>query len=62
MQWVIRPMAEDHHDYRGYAGRVAGGVWRAGDEVVVLPSGLRSRVAKVDTALGPLEEALPGHR
>jgi sulfate adenylyltransferase large subunit len=56
VQWVIRPMADEHHDYRGYAGRVAGGVWRAGDEVVVLPSGLRSRVAAVDGA----EEALPG--
>ena len=42
VQWVIRPMADEHHDYRGYAGQVAGGVWRAGDEVVVLPSGLRS--------------------
>ena len=40
VQWVIRPMADEHHDYRGYAGQVAGGVWRAGDEVVVLPSGL----------------------
>ena len=39
VQWVIRPMADEHHDYRGYAGQVAGGVWRAGDEVVVLPSG-----------------------
>ena len=39
VQWVIRPMADEHHDYRGYAGQVAGGVWRAGDEVVVLPVG-----------------------
>jgi len=60
VQWVIRPMADEHHDYRGYAGRVAGGVWRAGDEVVVLPSGARSRVAAVDTALGEVDEALPG--
>jgi bifunctional enzyme CysN/CysC len=60
VQWVIRPMTDSHHDYRGYAGRVAGGVWRAGDEVVVLPSGLRSRVAAVDTALGEIDEALPG--
>jgi sulfate adenylyltransferase large subunit len=48
VQWVIRPMTEEHHDYRGYAGQVAGGVWRAGDDVVVLPSGLRSRVARID--------------
>ncbi|MGZ4339456.1 MAG: sulfate adenylyltransferase subunit 1 [Gaiellaceae bacterium] len=60
VQWVVRPMADDHHDYRGYAGQVAGGTWRAGDEVVVLPSGLRSTVAVVDTADGPVDEAIPG--
>jgi sulfate adenylyltransferase large subunit len=60
VQWVVRPMADEHHDYRGYAGQVASGTWRAGDEVVVLPSGLRSTVAAVDTAAGPLDEALPG--
>ena len=59
VQWVIRPMADEHHDYRGYAGQVAGGVWRAGDEVVVLPSGLRSRVAAIDSAEGRLDEAVP---
>jgi bifunctional enzyme CysN/CysC len=60
VQWVIRPMSDEHHDYRGYAGQVAGGVWRAGDEVLVLPSGLRTRVASVDTADGPIAEATPG--
>jgi sulfate adenylyltransferase large subunit len=60
VQWVVRPMAEEHHDYRGYAGQVAGGVWRAGDEVVVLPSGARSRVAAIDTVDGPLDVAIPG--
>ena len=50
VQWVIRPMSDEHHDYRGYAGQVAGGVWRAGDEVVVLPSGRRSRVEAVERA------------
>jgi sulfate adenylyltransferase large subunit len=60
VQWVIRPMSDEHHDYRGYAGQVAGGSWRAGDEVVVLPSGLRSRVAAVETADGPLDSAVPG--
>jgi sulfate adenylyltransferase large subunit len=59
VQWVIRPMADEFHDYRGYAGQVAAGVWRAGDEVVVLPSGLRSRVAAVETVDGPLEAAAP---
>jgi sulfate adenylyltransferase subunit 1 len=58
VQWVIRPMSDDHHDYRGYAGSVAGGVWQAGDEVVVLPSGLRSRVEAIETADGPLDEAV----
>ena len=60
VQWVIRPMSDEHHDYRGYAGQVAGGVWRAGDDVLVLPSGLRTRVASVDMAGGPIEEATPG--
>jgi sulfate adenylyltransferase large subunit len=60
VQWVIRPMADEHHDFRGYAGRVDSGVWRAGDEVVVLPSGHRTRVASVEDAEGPLEEAVPG--
>jgi bifunctional enzyme CysN/CysC len=59
VQWVIRPMSDEHHDYRGYAGSVAAGVWRAGDEVVVLPSGLRSRVEAVETADGPLDAAVP---
>jgi sulfate adenylyltransferase large subunit len=59
VQWVIRPMSDEHHDYRGYAGSVAAGVWRAGDEVVVLPSGRRSRVEAVETADGPLDAAVP---
>jgi sulfate adenylyltransferase large subunit len=58
VQWVIRPMSDEHHDYRGYAGAVAAGVWRAGDEVVVLPSGLRSRVESVESADGPIEAAV----
>src|SRR3954464_12581456 len=52
-------MSDEHHDYRGYAGTVAGGVWRAGDEVVVLPAGLRTRGETIETADGPLEEAVP---
>jgi sulfate adenylyltransferase large subunit len=55
VQWVIRPMADEHHDYRGYAGQVAGGVWRQGDEVVVLPSGRRTTVASIEP-----EVAVPG--
>jgi sulfate adenylyltransferase large subunit len=60
VQWVIRPMSDEHHDYRGYAGEVAGGVWRAGDDVVVLPVGRRTRVASVGVFDGPLEAAIPG--
>ena len=60
VQWVIRPMADEHHDYRGYAGQVAGGTWRRGDAVVVLPSGRRSTVASVETLDGPIDEAIPG--
>jgi bifunctional enzyme CysN/CysC len=60
VQWVIRPMADEHHDYRGYAGQVASGIRRAGDEVVVLPSGHRTRVASIDTSDGPIEDAIPG--
>jgi sulfate adenylyltransferase large subunit len=60
VQWVIRPISDEHHDYRGYAGQVAGGVWRAGDDVVVLPSGRHTTVAAVETADGPLDAAVPG--
>ena len=60
VQYVIRPQAQgDHdlHDYRGYAGTVAGGVFKPGDEVVVLPSGLKTTVASIDTADGHVDEA-----
>jgi sulfate adenylyltransferase large subunit len=60
VQWVIRPISDEHHDYRGYAGQVAGGVWQAGDDVIVLPSGRRSTVASVETADVPLDLAIPG--
>jgi bifunctional enzyme CysN/CysC len=59
VQWVVRPMNDEHHDYRGYAGEVASGVFTVGDEVVVLPSGLETRIAGIDTMDGPLEEAYP---
>ena len=57
VQYVIRPHSGDWHDYRGYAGTVAGGVIKAGDEVMVLPSGFTSTVAAVETADGPVDEA-----
>jgi bifunctional enzyme CysN/CysC len=60
VQFVIRPQRADYPDYRGYAGRVAGGVLRVGDEVMVLPSGLTSTITGIDSPTGPLQEATPG--
>jgi bifunctional enzyme CysN/CysC len=60
VQYVIRPQRADYPDYRGYAGRVAGGVLRVGDEVMVLPSGLTSTITGIDSPLGPVEQAGPG--
>ena len=57
VQYVIRPMSDEYHDYRGYAGTMAGGVLKPGDEVVVLPSGFSSTIASIDTADGPVAEA-----
>jgi len=59
VQWVIRPPATAVADYRAYAGQVAGGVIRPGDEVVVLPSGQHTTVAAIDTFEGPVQEAFP---
>lgn len=59
VQRVIRPQSDDYHDYRGYAGRVAGGVFKPGDEVIVLPSGFTTKVASIETIEGQLEEAYP---
>jgi sulfate adenylyltransferase subunit 1 len=57
VQWVIRPQSDRYHDYRGYAGRVAGGVFKPGDEVLILPSGFTSHIKAIDSFEGPLEEA-----
>ena len=57
VQYVIRPQNEEHHDYRGYAGTIAGGVFKPGDEVAVLPSGFTSTVASIDSYEGPISEA-----
>jgi bifunctional enzyme CysN/CysC len=59
VQYVIRPQSTVVTDYRGYAGQVASGVLKPGDEVMVLPSGLTSRIAAIDTADGPVTEAFP---
>jgi bifunctional enzyme CysN/CysC len=59
VQYVIRPRNDEFHDYRGYAGQIAGGVLKAGDEIVVLPSGFTSTIASIDTLDGPVDEAFP---
>jgi sulfate adenylyltransferase subunit 1 len=57
VQYVIRPMSNEYHDYRGYAGRIAGGIFKKGDEVTVLPSGFTSKIKSIDTLDTQLEEA-----
>jgi sulfate adenylyltransferase large subunit len=59
VQYVIRPKSDDYHDYRGYAGRVAGGVLKPGDDVLVLPSGMPSKIASIDLFDTELDEAFP---
>lgn len=59
VQYVVRPMTTEYHDYRGYAGRVAGGIFRQGEEVAVLPSGFTSRIKSIDTMNGPVNQAFP---
>jgi sulfate adenylyltransferase subunit 1 len=59
VQYVIRPQSTAAIDYRGYAGQVASGVFKPGDEVLVLPSGLTTAIAAIDTAGGPVAEAFP---
>ena len=57
VQWVIRPHSDAWHDFRGFAGRIAGGVFKPGDEVTVLPSGFQSKVKAIHTLNGELAEA-----
>lgn len=59
VQYVIRPQRDEYHDYRGYAGRISGGVFKKGDEVAVLPSGFTSRIKSIDTMDGEAKEAFP---
>jgi sulfate adenylyltransferase large subunit len=59
VQYVIRPRTDRHHDYRGYSGQLLGGVLRPGDQVVLLPGGLTTRVRAIDTFEGPVAEAFP---
>ena len=57
VQNIIRPQTTEHHDYRGYAGRIAGGVFKKGDAVMVLPSGFTSKIKSIDTFDGEIDEA-----
>jgi sulfate adenylyltransferase subunit 1 len=57
VQYVIRPQQDAYHDYRGYAGRIAGGVYKIGDKVMVLPSGFTTNIKSIDTYSGEVKEA-----
>jgi sulfate adenylyltransferase subunit 1 len=59
VQYVIRPQSDEFHDFRGYAGRIEGGVFNTGDKVVALPSGLTSKIKSIETMKGKLEKAFP---
>jgi len=59
VQLVIRPNTDEFHDYRGYAGRVAGGILKKGDDVILLPSGLTTKIKSINTYEGEIEEAYP---
>ncbi|NVO03503.1 MAG: sulfate adenylyltransferase subunit CysN [Bacteroidetes bacterium] len=59
VQYVIRPQSTEFHDYRGYAGRIAGGVFKPGDKVMVLPSGFTTKIKAIDTFEGEISEAFP---
>ena len=57
VQYVIRPQTDEYHDYRGYAGRVAGGIFKPGDKVMVLPTGFTTTIKAIDGPQGPVKEA-----
>lgn len=59
VQYVVRPRNDEYHDFRGYSGRVAAGIFKPGDKVVVLPSGFTSSIKSIDSFDGKVEEAFP---
>lgn len=59
IQWVVRPQSSQFPDYRGYAGRIAGGIFKPGDQITVLPSGLKSQIKSIDLYQEQLQEAYP---
>jgi sulfate adenylyltransferase subunit 1 len=60
VQYVIRPMTEEYHDYRGYAGRIQSGIYKIGDKVTVLPSGIASTISRIEVNLKDVNEAFSG--
>ncbi|MFH1102078.1 MAG: sulfate adenylyltransferase subunit CysN [Methanobacteriota archaeon] len=59
VQYVIRPRSDKHHDYRGYAGKIAGGIFKPGDHIKVLPSGFTTTIHSIETPEGKIKEAFP---
>jgi sulfate adenylyltransferase subunit 1 len=59
VQYVIRPRSDKYHDYRGYAGKIASGIFKPGDRVTVLPSGFTTSVKSIETPQGKIVEAFP---
>jgi sulfate adenylyltransferase subunit 1 len=57
IQYVVRPQSKDYHDYRGYAGRIAGGIFRPGDDVLILPSGFNSKIKSIELGGEKITEA-----
>ena len=60
VQYVIRPMSDEYHDYRGYAGRIQSGIYKIGDKVSVLPSGIESTISRIEVNLKDVNEAFSG--
>jgi sulfate adenylyltransferase subunit 1 len=59
VQYVIRPRSDEFHDYRGYAGKIASGIFKPGDRIQVLPSGFSTTIKSIESPRGEIEEAFP---
>ena len=60
VQYVIRPMSDDYHDYRGYAGKIQSGIYKIGDKVTVMPSGISSTISRIEVNRKDVQEAFSG--